>query len=350
MNGCERYELLASLAVDEEATLEEQAELESHLESCPDCRAYFEDIKRLHEVLTPEKIVLPEGFHTRVMDRVRQTEQDRPEAKKVVFFPHWRRWAALAACCAIAALSVWGVRSAGGKKDVVLSAGDALRIERSMPQEVEMTAEDADAVGDGLSVLSEAAPPSVPEKYGDAAKSAAKEGPDEDQPLADSKAELNEEETGSSEAAPFMRDGLDFAVNGGEADPSEYDSEKEAVDAPVGMEAVPSPADGAAPVETEEEPAAPMPALEPEAGHEELEDVPGVDPVEVINAPAEGVLIAYGGGAAQAWVENTLGLEWARGGSYTLSVEQYSDLLMVLLETGEPYSIAPGEGYCLMTE
>ena len=103
MKSCERYELLASLVLDGEAAAEEQAELAAHLKTCPACRAYMEDIQRIHKVFVQEEIAAPEGFAVRVMDRVRETEQDRPveKTKKMAAFPRWRRWAALAACCAV---------------------------------------------------------------------------------------------------------------------------------------------------------------------------------------------------------------------------------------------------------
>ena len=45
MRSCEDFALLASLAVDGEASEAELAELTAHLEACPACRAYFEDRK-----------------------------------------------------------------------------------------------------------------------------------------------------------------------------------------------------------------------------------------------------------------------------------------------------------------
>ena len=80
-----------------------------------------------------------------------------------------------------------------------------------------------------------------------------------------------------------------------------------------------------------------------------LEPADAVEPVEVIGVPEPGIVIAYGT-AAQGWVENVMGLEWAIGGSYPLTAEQYGDLLQTLDEAGEAYSIASGEDYCLMTE
>lgn len=108
MSNCKEFQLLASLVIDGEASETEQAELTAHLEACPACRAYFEDIRRIHESFTREEARLPEGFARHVMERVRETAQDRPQEKKaVISFPHWRQWAVLAACCALVALGVW---------------------------------------------------------------------------------------------------------------------------------------------------------------------------------------------------------------------------------------------------
>lgn len=108
MSNCKEFQLLASLVIDGEASEAEQAELTAHLETCSACRAYFEDIRRIHESFAREEARLPEDFALHVMDRVRETAQDLPqETKRVISFPHWRQWAALAACCAIVALGVW---------------------------------------------------------------------------------------------------------------------------------------------------------------------------------------------------------------------------------------------------
>ena len=130
------------------------------------------------------------------------------------------------------------------------------------------------------------------------------------------------------------------------AEPAPSDGEMERDNLPADEEAPEE--DGTAPAdETADEPAAALPAPDPAEpdGPEE-----SVDPVEIVIAPEPGILIAYGGSAAQSWVEQVLGLEWAAGGSYPLSAEQYAQLLDLLNETAEPYRIEPGEGYCLMTE
>lgn len=103
MKSCEQYEMLISAFLDGELSGDEKAEVAEHLAACPVCQRYFDDLVAIHDVLEREEAPVPEGFADRVMAGVRDTPQDRA----VLRFPHWRRWAALAACCAIAALALW---------------------------------------------------------------------------------------------------------------------------------------------------------------------------------------------------------------------------------------------------
>lgn len=103
MKSCEQYEMLISAFLDGELSGDEKAEVAEHLAACPVCQRYFDDLVAIHDVLEREEAPVPEGFADRVMAGVRDTTQDRA----VLRFPHWRRWAALAACCAIAALALW---------------------------------------------------------------------------------------------------------------------------------------------------------------------------------------------------------------------------------------------------
>ena len=78
----------------------------AHMAACPACQAYFDDQIAIHDAMDRLGSDAPEGFAEQVMARVRITAQESPR-KKIVSFPHWRRWTALAACCAAAALGVW---------------------------------------------------------------------------------------------------------------------------------------------------------------------------------------------------------------------------------------------------
>lgn len=113
MKTCEEYEALISAFLDGELSGEERAETAAHLAACPVCQQYFDDLVAIHDALDREEAPLPEGFAGTVMARVRETPQEKPE-KKVIAFPHWKRWAAMAACCAFAALGLWAFQARGG--------------------------------------------------------------------------------------------------------------------------------------------------------------------------------------------------------------------------------------------
>lgn len=357
MKSCEQYELLAGLAIDGEASPEERAQLAEHLEACPDCRAYFEDMKRIHDAFAREETVLPEGFSARVMDRVRETPQDRP-AKKAAAFPRWGRWAALAACCGVVALSAWGVWE--NRKGDMVSTDSAPRDRSIAAQSADMPAaqdlkpvEDAAPAEDAvLENNGEEAPPPVPEEYDTLAKSAVRDGEGEGsyQPLPEAPPEpVPAPAVAASPAAAGAGEGGEADAlppsGGAEQEPEDGTDVSSGEEAGAGeQEASDPPAE--LPVQPEEDPAETAeeaPAAEPE------EDAGEVEPVSVLGVPEPGILIAYGG-AAQDWVEDVLGLEWAAGGSYPLTAEQYGQLLQILDEAGEPYRIEPSEGYCLLTE
>ena len=109
MKPCEEYEALISDFLDGELSAEDRAEVAEHLASCPACQQYFDDLVAMHDAFDQiGEVPVPEDFGARVMARVRETPQTG--TKKIISFPHWKRWAALAACCAIAALGLWGAR------------------------------------------------------------------------------------------------------------------------------------------------------------------------------------------------------------------------------------------------
>jgi len=82
-----------------------------HVESCGDCREFFDDSRALDSRLAQEVPVpteaaadLPEGFHARVL----AAAQASSETEKVVGFPRWLMPAAgVAAAAALVALAVW---------------------------------------------------------------------------------------------------------------------------------------------------------------------------------------------------------------------------------------------------
>ena len=107
MGACEAYRDRISAYLDGELTGEERRELLAHLEICGDCRMCLDSELAIREALAGLETPAPEGFEARVMEKIRAESGDAPE-EKVAAFPGWRRWAALAACCAVVCLGIFG--------------------------------------------------------------------------------------------------------------------------------------------------------------------------------------------------------------------------------------------------
>ena len=108
---CEQYETRISALIDDELTSEDRTDVLKHLSQCPACRAYWEQLLLVRDAIRNPEHAAPAGFADAVMARVRETEQDRPLAaeKKVLRFPGWKRYAGLAACCAVVLLGIFAM-------------------------------------------------------------------------------------------------------------------------------------------------------------------------------------------------------------------------------------------------
>ena len=107
MTVCKEYEARISALIDDELTDADRLEVMEHLAVCPACKAFWEDLLAMRDALR-EEVPAPAGFADAVMSRVRETAQEAAAAeKKTVRFPGWKRFAGLAACCAVVALGVW---------------------------------------------------------------------------------------------------------------------------------------------------------------------------------------------------------------------------------------------------
>ncbi len=106
---CKEYEARISALIDDELTIEERIEVLEHLDRCPACRAYWEDLLAMRDVLRAEETPAPAGFADAVMARVHVTEQEKAPEKKILRFPQWRRYAALAACFAVVLVGIWSM-------------------------------------------------------------------------------------------------------------------------------------------------------------------------------------------------------------------------------------------------
>lgn len=144
MKTCEEYASLISDFLDGELSAEDRAKVAEHLASCPSCQRYFDDLVAMHDAFDQiEEDPVPDGFAEQVMARVRETP--RTEEKKIIPFPRWRRWAALAACCAIAALGLWSTQRTAMPQKVSQSAlaESAPSMARDTAPEEIITADDA---------------------------------------------------------------------------------------------------------------------------------------------------------------------------------------------------------------
>lgn len=107
MHPCEEYKALVSALIDDEISDTDRVSLMAHLIECEDCRRYWEDQIAIHEAMADLSAMAPVGFADGVMVRVRETMQEQPK-KKVISFP--RRFAGLAACCAVVVLGIFAAR------------------------------------------------------------------------------------------------------------------------------------------------------------------------------------------------------------------------------------------------
>lgn len=114
MKTCQDWELDISAYLDGALSGEEQSALLSHLGGCPICQQYLDDQLAIREALRAlESLPAPAGLAERVMEQVRESTPRETARKAAVRFPRWQRWAALAACCAVAALGVWRFQGGG---------------------------------------------------------------------------------------------------------------------------------------------------------------------------------------------------------------------------------------------
>ncbi|MBR3704411.1 MAG: zf-HC2 domain-containing protein [Oscillospiraceae bacterium] len=109
MSVCKEYEARISALIDDELTNEERIEVLKHLDACPDCKAYWDDLLAMRNILRAQEVSVPAGFHDAVMARVRETKQDAAPERKILRFPQWKRFSALAACCAVVMLGIWSM-------------------------------------------------------------------------------------------------------------------------------------------------------------------------------------------------------------------------------------------------
>ena len=74
MTNCKEFEALLDLYADGELSFEEMCRVRDHLDTCPACRAYVDDILAIRAAFPEvEDTVVPDGFAEGVMAAVRQS-------------------------------------------------------------------------------------------------------------------------------------------------------------------------------------------------------------------------------------------------------------------------------------
>lgn len=95
---CQDIQDLLSASLDGELTPDEQARLDEHLNTCPACRALYEELSGLHAAELWETEVPPE-----LTGRILKALPAQRSGKVV----YWKRWGAMAAAIALVALAAW---------------------------------------------------------------------------------------------------------------------------------------------------------------------------------------------------------------------------------------------------
>ena len=123
MKICEEYAALLDAYADGELSCREMERVRAHLEVCPDCRAYMDDLSAMRAAFPEaEDTPVPEGFADGVMARVAVTPQTR--AAGTGGRRRMRRlWGGAAAAACVALVLHFAV-SGGGVQDILTRAAD----------------------------------------------------------------------------------------------------------------------------------------------------------------------------------------------------------------------------------
>lgn len=156
MNHCESYEPLLDAFAEGDLFMEDMVWVQQHLNSCPDCQAYVDDLLAIRAAFpSVEDTEVPAGFTAGVMAAVAATPQTavpagaagKAAAKTARKSTQWVKvLSGLAACCAIVLLAQGGLRLGAG-------GGNAMA-----PREEEKAAPAAEAPAEMYMATSDSAP------------------------------------------------------------------------------------------------------------------------------------------------------------------------------------------------
>ena len=115
MEYCTEFEALLDLYVDGELPAEEMIRVQAHLDTCPRCQFYVDDLLAIRAAFPDaEDTIVPEGFTERVMAAVRQSAVP---VKKTKHIPWKKVLLPLAACCAVVVMALPFVGMNGAKME-----------------------------------------------------------------------------------------------------------------------------------------------------------------------------------------------------------------------------------------
>ena len=306
MRTCEEYEALISALIDGALSEEDRAELVAHMAECPACQAYFNDQLVIHDALSGLEDQAPAGFTARVMDQVRrESVPERTSEKKVVAFPLWRRYAAMAACCAVvAAAGFWAFH------------GRMPSANSGVPAEAALSRDSAGAVEEQATAPADDEAAAAPEAA-----------------AADSTAGSAADSTAGSAADSQIPRKEDAP----QAPPQAADAAGTEDQESAGMDGTPTGGAGGD-------------GADGDAGGDWAESRPTLYGVETDSAAEAraadaAVTLTTGSALAEAWVAENLGETWTAGACYVLTVEQFDQVQALLEENGESFVLAlPQEG------
>lgn len=305
MRTCEEYEALISALIDGALSEEDRAELVAHMAECPACQAYFNDQLVIHDALSGLEDQAPAGFTARVMDQVRrESAPERKPEKKVVAFPLWRRYAAMAACCAVvAAAGFWAFHGRMPSANSGVPAEAALSRDSAGAVEEQATAPADDEAAAAPEAA--AADSTTDSTAGSAADSTAGSAADSQIPRKEDAPQAPPQAADAAGTEDQESAGMDGAPTGGAGGDG---------------------ADGA-------------------AGGDWAESRPTLYGMETDSAADAAVTLTTGSALAEAWVAENLGETWTAGACYVLTVEQFDQVQALLEENGESFVLAlPQEG------
>ena len=143
MNPCKPYEDLLSAQLDEALTAQEQADLNAHLETCPQCRKYAQDLQTLHASLLAMAADPPDWMTGSIMEDLKEVPFSPAQPKQA---RKARRWAPLA-CAAVLALVLLG--------GAPMLFGGSSSSDTAAAEGVEQSAADSASPGEGSGVTEE---------------------------------------------------------------------------------------------------------------------------------------------------------------------------------------------------